>query len=76
MLDRIVLSGGVKLTDKDKKATCRELEINLTEDKMTLRGQPKVQQGDDEINGNEIVFLDGGKKVKINQVNLTGKPKK
>lgn len=75
-LERILMRGGVRLTENDKKATCRELEINLPEDKMTLRGQPRVQQGDDEINGHEIVFLDGGKKVKINQVNLTGKPKK
>ncbi|MFZ3228704.1 MAG: LPS export ABC transporter periplasmic protein LptC [Pseudobdellovibrio sp.] len=75
-LDRILVTGGVSLTEADKKATCRELDINLPEDKMTLRGQPKVQQGDDEINGQEIVFLEGGKKVKINQVNLTGQPKK
>lgn len=75
-LEKILLRGGVTMTDADKKATCRELEIDLLEDKMTLRGQPKVQQGDDEINGQEIVFLEGGKKVKINQVSLTGKPKK
>lgn len=75
-LERILMNGGVRLTEKDKKATCRELEIDLPQDKMTLRGQPKVQQGEDEINGQEIVFLEGGKKVKINRVNLTGKPKK
>jgi len=34
---------------------------------MTMRGQPKVVQGEDEIKGHEIVFLDGGKKVKINK---------
>ncbi len=39
---------------------------------MTLRGQPKVQQGEDEIVGKEIVFLDGGKRVKINQVVIKG----
>ncbi len=71
-LERIILTQGVKLVEKEKTATCDELEINLLEDKMTLRGQPKVQQGDDEIHGQEIVFLDGGKKVKINQVNVKG----
>ncbi len=74
-LERIVLSRGVRLVEDGKIATCDELEIELLEDKMTLRGQPKVQQGDDEIQGEEIVFLEGGKKVKINQVNVKGKRK-
>lgn len=76
LLERILVTGGVQLTEESKKATCRELEINLIEDKMTLRGQPKVQQGEDEITGQEIVFLDGGKKVKINQVLLKGSQNK
>ena len=71
-LERIVLSNGVRLMEMDKVATCKELEIDLLEDKMTLRGQPKVQQGEDEIHGEEIVFLEGGKKVKINRVNVQG----
>lgn len=74
-LERILLSQGVRLKDTDKIATCKELEMDLSEDKMTLRGQPKVQQGEDEIRGQEIVFLEGGKKVMINQVNVTGERK-
>ncbi|OFZ30372.1 MAG: LPS export ABC transporter periplasmic protein LptC [Bdellovibrionales bacterium RIFCSPHIGHO2_01_FULL_40_29] len=74
-LERIVVSQGVRLVEKDKIATCNELEMDLVEDKMTLRGNPKVQQGEDEIRGQEIVFLEGGKKVKINQVNVTGQRK-
>lgn len=71
--DKIILKQGVRLTSLDKQATCQELEISLFENKMTLRGQPKVQQGEDEIQGEEIVFLDGGKKVKINRVSIKGK---
>lgn len=74
-LEKILLTKGVRLIEKDKVATCDELEIDLLEDKMTLRGQPKVQQGDDEIHGQEIIFLDGGKKVKINKVNVQGNRK-
>ncbi len=74
-LEKIVLNTGVKLFELGKKATCDELEIDLIKDKMTLRGQPKVQQGEDEIQGQEIVFLDGGKKVKINKVDIKGKKK-
>ncbi|MBC7742052.1 MAG: LPS export ABC transporter periplasmic protein LptC [Bdellovibrionaceae bacterium] len=76
VLESILLNQGVRLVEGDKRATSEELEINLVEDKMTLRGQPKVQQGSDEIRGQEIVFLEGGKKVKINQVNVKGKPPK
>lgn len=75
-LENILVQEGVRLFEEDKKATCNELDIDLMEDKMTLRGQPKVQQGEDEIRGQEIVFLDGGKKVKINKVNIQGGIKK
>lgn len=70
--ETILLKQGVHLTSSEKNATCKELEINLYDNKMILRGQPKVQQGEDEIQGEEIVFLDGGKKVKINQVRIKG----
>jgi LPS export ABC transporter protein LptC len=62
----ILLKNGVEFIEADRKGTCNELEMNLVENKMTMRGQPKVQQGEDEIKGQEIVFLDGGKKVMIN----------
>ncbi len=75
-LESILLNKGVKLVETDKRAFSDELEIDLVEDKMTLRGQPKVQQGSDEIRGGEIVFLEGGRKVKINQVNIKGTPPK
>jgi LPS export ABC transporter protein LptC/lipopolysaccharide transport protein LptA len=76
LLESILMSKGVRLVEGDKRGTSDELEIDLLEDKMTLRGQPKVQQGSDEIRGGEIVFLEGGKKVKINQVSIKGKPPK
>lgn len=66
-LNKIVLQQGVEFVDKDRKGSCTDLEMDLVENKMTMRGQPKVQQGEDEIKGHEIVFFDGGKKVKINR---------
>lgn len=65
-LVRIVLKQGVQFEEMDRRGTSDELEMNLPEKMMTLRGRPKVQQGEDEISGHEIVFIDGGKKVKIN----------
>jgi LPS export ABC transporter protein LptC/lipopolysaccharide transport protein LptA len=66
-IEKIVLSDKVEFTDADKKGFCQELIFELPENKMTMRGQPKVVQGEDEIKGHEIVFLEGGKKVKINK---------
>jgi LPS export ABC transporter protein LptC/lipopolysaccharide transport protein LptA len=73
-LTRIILKQGVEFVDAERNGTCNELEMDLVENKMTMRGQPKVQQGEDEIRGQEIVFLDGGKKVKINKISKQGKP--
>ncbi len=67
-LVKILLQQGVEFVEGDRKGTSNELEMDLTQNKMTMRGQPKVQQGDDEIKGQEIVFIDGGKKVKINKI--------
>lgn len=72
-LVKILLKNGVAFVEGDRSGTCNELEMDLAENKMTLRGQPKVQQGEDEIRGQEIVFIDGGKKVKINNSKKEGK---
>ncbi|MCC2678522.1 MAG: hypothetical protein K0R29_1098 [Pseudobdellovibrio sp.] len=69
LIERIILSNKVEFSDADKKGYCEELTFDLAENKMTMRGQPKVVQGEDEIKGHEIVFLEGGKKVKINKDN-------
>ena len=74
-LKTILLSGSVTLKEFDRSGSCSELEIDLELDQMTLRGSPKVQMQDDEITGNEIVFSDGGQKVKINNVKVSGKVK-
>jgi len=73
ILKTVLLQQGVTLKEIERSGQCKELEIDLEEDKMTLRGAPKVQMGEDQIVGDEIVFLDGGKKVKINNVKATGK---
>jgi len=72
-LDSITLNDKVYLKDDAKIANCSELIMYLREDKMELNGQPKVQMGDDEIAGEQIVFLDSGKKVKINKVEMKSK---
>lgn len=72
-LESILLKDHVVLKDEGKSAVCQQLLMNLIEDIMTLSGHPKVQMGEDEIQGEEIVFLEGGKKVKINKVKIDSK---
>ncbi len=74
-LKTILLTDSVTISETDRKGTCKELEIDLENDLMILRGSPKVQMQDDEITGNEIVFSDGGQKVKINNVKVSGQLK-
>lgn len=73
MLQSILLKDQVMLKDEGKSAVCQQLLMNLIDDTMTLSGQPKVQMGEDEIQGEEIVFLEGGKKVKMNKVKIDSK---
>ncbi len=69
LIERILMNDKVEFVDGDKKGYCQELVFDVLENKMTMKGQPKVVQGEDEIKGHEIVFIDGGKKVKINKTN-------
>ncbi len=75
-LKTILLKDKVTLMEIGRKGVCNELEMDLELDQMTLRGSPKVQMEDDEITGQEIIFTDGGQKVKINNVKVTGQLKK
>jgi LPS export ABC transporter protein LptC/lipopolysaccharide transport protein LptA len=68
LLQSILFSGGVKMSDRDKIATAEQVRFDPTENKFILSGKPKVMQGLDEIVGDQIVFIDGGKKVKIENV--------
>lgn len=61
----IVVDGGVKVTDLDKWATSQRLRVDLDEEKYVFKGKPRVVQNQDELVGEEIVFLDGGRKVKV-----------
>ncbi|MCB0364827.1 MAG: LPS export ABC transporter periplasmic protein LptC [Bdellovibrionaceae bacterium] len=59
------VSGGVRVSDLDKWATSQKVSVNFDKDKYVFRGNPKVVQNNDELQGEEIVFLDGGKRVEV-----------
>ncbi len=64
-LKSILVSGGVKAVGTDKFVTAGELDFSFAENKFTFTGQPKVVKDNDELRGNKIIFLDGGKKIRV-----------
>lgn len=67
-LSSIAVLGGVKVSDVDKFATSETVNLDLLTNKYVFKGRPKVIQNNDEMTGEEIIFLDGGKKVKVERV--------
>lgn len=65
MLDSMQVEGGVHVTDSDKFATSGAVNMFLKEDKVVFSGSPRVVQNGDELVGDEIVLMDGGKKVQV-----------
>lgn len=68
LLNSVQFSGGVKLNDSTKSATSERVRMNLKAEEVVLDGSPRVVQDQDELRGERIIFLDGGKKVKVEKV--------
>ncbi len=64
-LDSMVVSGGIRVTDSDKSATSGSVAVFFKDDKYVFKGSPRVVQSQDELIGDEIVFLRGGKQVQV-----------
>ena len=65
MIKSVYVSGGTRVSDADKWATAQNVNIDFKNDKFVFRGSPRVVQNNDELRGEEIVFLDGGKQVLV-----------
>lgn len=65
VLGFIEFKGGVEVSDNEKKAISENVSLDVLLQKYTFKGSPKVQQGEDELQGDEIIFLEGGNKVKV-----------
>lgn len=74
-LERINVKGGVELIDKKRRATSQDLVVDLYKATLRFTGNPKIYLDQDEISGEEILLLDGGKRLKIQKVraSTTGK---
>ncbi len=67
-LKNILLSGGVRVINEDKYAVSEQMNLDIAANKFTFVGNPKVYQNNDELSGQQIIFLDGGKKVKVENI--------
>jgi LPS export ABC transporter protein LptC/lipopolysaccharide transport protein LptA len=68
ILQSVFVKGGVKVSDIDKYATSDTVKFDPEQNKFTFNGRPRVVQNNDEITGEQIVFIDGGKKVKVEKI--------
>lgn len=65
--ESILVNGGVNIDGMERKATAEHLKIDVTQDQYVLRGSPKVVQNGDEIIGDQITFVNGGNKVRVDK---------
>ena len=64
-LDAIDILGGVRMTDTDKFATAKTVEVSFKEDRAVFDGSPRVVQNGDELTGDQIIFTNAGRKVQV-----------
>jgi LPS export ABC transporter protein LptC/lipopolysaccharide transport protein LptA len=70
ILQSVRVKGGVKVSDLDKYATSDSVQFDPEQNKFTFNGRPRVVQNNDEITGDQIVFIDGGKKVRVEKTRV------
>ena len=65
LVKSVFVSGGARVSDAEKWATAQNVNVDFDANKFTFRGNPRVVQNNDELRGEEIVFLEGGKQVQV-----------
>lgn len=71
----LLVEGGAKVTDLTKWATAKSIQMLFNENKFILKGAPRVVQDNDELIGDEITFLDGGKEIIVKGAKAEFEPK-
>lgn len=65
LVKSVQVFGGVRVSDLEKWVTSQKVNVNFDKDRYVFSGNPRVVQNNDELQGEEIVFLEGGKKVEV-----------
>lgn len=63
----LFIEGGARITDFSKWATARQIQMLFQENKFILKGAPRVVQDNDELVGEQITFIDGGKEIVVDR---------
>ncbi len=66
------MKGSVELSQGSRKVLSEDLRIDFVSQKLTFSGKPRLIQDEDELTGDKIIFLEGGKKVKVEKVKAKG----
>jgi LPS export ABC transporter protein LptC/lipopolysaccharide transport protein LptA len=64
-LTSVDVEGGARVTDTDKFATSKSVSVQFVDDRVVFTGSPRVVQNGDELVGDEIIFEEGGKRVRV-----------
>jgi LPS export ABC transporter protein LptC len=65
--ESVEVGGGVRVTDTDKFATSKSVSVQFKEDQVIFNGGPRVVKNGDELVGEQIIFLDGGRKIQVSK---------
>jgi len=72
LFDFLNIRGAVRVTDGKRKAIAQNLDMDLLDHQYVFSGNPKLIQDGDELLGEKIIFLDRGKRVKVDKINANG----
>ncbi len=64
-LSSLYVEGGIKVSDVDKFATSQNVRVQFREETLVFKGRPRLVKGNDEMFGEEIIFLNGGRRVQV-----------
>ncbi len=62
-LSSLFVDGGIKVSDVDKFATSQNVKVQFKDKTLIFKGRPRLVRDNEEVFGEEIHFLNGGKRV-------------
>lgn len=72
LIRSIQLIGGVRLSSADRLATANTIDFDPKENRYVLSGEPRVVQGSDQVRGDRIVLIDGGRRIRVEKLSGEG----
>jgi LPS export ABC transporter protein LptC len=66
-LASLLMQGNVRVTDQEHWAASQYAQVLFKQNEFVLYGNPRINQNGNELRGNEIRFLKGGKEVKVSK---------